>query len=142
MLLAAAASNKVSEARPRNDMFSLQNTKKQHALKASETTSYITNASSSSQSVYCCMCIVCSFVQRFCNSIRHDIMSQHCHRLICMCSQAAEARPGSHTNSKAFRRCTFRRCTVCGLPTPDADHNCSPRSCRRRDIEALQRARV
>ena len=43
-----------------------------------------------------------------------------------LCSQAAEARSGSHTNSKAFRRCTVR-----GLATPDADHNCPRRSCRR-----------
>ena len=119
-------------------MFILPNTKEQQTLKACETTNYI-SASSPSPSllacVYCCMCKVSSFVQRFCNSIWHDIMS-HRHRLICMmCTQAAEARSGSHTSSKAFRRRTVR-----GLATPDADHNCSPRFCPRRDIEALQRA--
>ena len=46
MLLAtAAANNKVSEARPENDMFTLPNTKKQQTLKACEATNY-TNASS------------------------------------------------------------------------------------------------
>ena len=74
MLLAAAANSKVSEARPENVMFTLPNTKKQRTLKASATTNCITNASFPSL-VYCCMCKVCSFVQRFCNSIRHNIIS-------------------------------------------------------------------
>ena len=45
MLLTAAASNKVSEARPKTtDMFTLPNTKKQQTQKACETTNYITAA--------------------------------------------------------------------------------------------------
>ena len=49
---------------------------------------------------YCCTCKVCSLLHCFCNSIRHNMSHR---RLICMrCSQAAEARSGSHTNWKAF----------------------------------------
>ena len=141
MLFAAAADSKVSEARLENDMFTLPNTKKQRTLKASATTNCITNASSSfAVSPHLCIAACVKFVHSYNASvIRYGTTSSHTlpPTLICMlCSQATEARSGSHTSSKAFRRCTVR-----GLATPDADHNCPPRSCRRRDVEALQRAR-
>ena len=74
MLLAAAASNKVSEARPKKLYVHLAEHSKSQRNDELHNKCIVFLRRFPSR-VYCCMCKVCSFVQRFCNSIGHNIMS-------------------------------------------------------------------